>query len=50
MHVTPIESHSLGAILLNNCVRACLSHTLGDSHALDTRVSKELYTDMWLLF
>ena len=46
--VTSIESHSqLGAILLNNCVRACLRlkspypvvTSLGDSHPLATRHS-----------
>ena len=45
--VTPMQSHSLGTILLNNCVRACLSlrspypavTSLGDSHALSTRHS-----------
>ena len=47
--VTPVEFHSLGAILLNNCVRACLSlrspypavTSLGDSHPLATRYSCE---------
>ena len=46
-YVTPMESHSLGAILPNNCLRACLSlrspypavTSLGDSHPMATRRS-----------